>query len=254
MTGTAASPERESLLLLHAPVGRDARLLHSIFQYAGFSSYICRSVEELCLQVERGAGAVLVSEEALNAPAIQALATVLQKQGSWSDLPLVVLTIGGEPTEASRERLIQLEPLGDLTLLERPLRSDTIVSAARTALRARARQYEVRRRDAELQLVTDNVPVLISYIDCAQVYRRVNQTFFEWFGLSPEEVVGQTIQTVVGEPYYSIAQPYITRAMEGERVTFESQLVDRKHDLRDVNVSYAPDFSPEGSVRGLVVL
>jgi len=254
MTNPAANTERESLLLLHAPVGRDALLLHKLFDGAGLESRICRNVDELCLQVERGAGAVLVTEEALNGSAIKALSAVLRKQSTWSDLPLVVLTIGGEPTEASRRHLMQLEPLGDLTLLERPLRSDTIVSAARTALRARAKQYEVRRRDAELQLVTDNVPVLIAYIDRDQVFRRVNQTFHDWFGLRPDQVVGGTVQSIMGEPHSSNVQPFLTQALAGQQVSFESQVLDKKRELRDVNVSYAPDFSPEGDVRGLVVL
>lgn len=254
MAGPVDSSERDSLLLLHAPTGRDAKLLQDLFQRAGLLSQICLNMEELCIQVARGAGAVMLAEEALNPPAIQALAAVLRQQGPWSDLPLVVLTIGGEPTEASRERLIQLEPLGDLTLLERPLRSDTIVSAARTALRARAKQYEVRRRDAELQLVTDKVPVLISYVDREQVFRRVNHTFSEWFGLRPEEVVGATIRLIMGEPHYSSVQPFIARAFSGERVSFESQVMGARRELRDVSVSYAPDFSPEGAVRGVVAL
>jgi len=246
--------ERDSVVLLHAPVGRDAKLLHDLFHRARIHSQVCLTVEELCREMGHGVGAVFITEEALDAESVHRLATVLQEQGTWSDLPLVVLTVGGEPSEASRKRLARLEPLGDLTLLERPLRSDTIVSAARTALRARAKQYEVRRRDAELQLVTDNVPVLISYIDRAQVYRRVNQTYTRWFGLRPEQLVGRTIKSVVGEPHYTAAQPFIARALDGEHVSFESQLWDKDGKLRDVAVSYAPDRSADGDVRGLVSL
>jgi len=248
------SPERESLILLLAPAGRDAKLVDELFHGARLQSQVCLTVEELCRDIERGAGAVFVAEEALDSLAIESLAAVLNKQGSWSDLPVVVLTVAGEPTEAAQERLTRLQSLGDLTLLERPLRTDTIVSAARAALRARAKQYQVRRRDAELQLVTDNVPVLISYIDRDQVYRRVNHTYFEWFGVRPEQVVGSTIQSTVGEPHYTQAQPYITRVLQGERVHFESQLRDKRRELRDVSVSYAPDSSSDGSVRGFVAL
>ncbi|MDP8979233.1 MAG: PAS domain S-box protein [Acidobacteriota bacterium] len=252
--GPGPSLERDSLILLHAPIGRDAPLLHDLFHHAHLTSQVCLSMDELCREVQRGVGAAFVAEEALDAKAIDDLSAVLRQQGPWSDLPLVVLTVGGEPTQASRERLAQLEPLGDLTLLERPLRSDTIVSAARTALRARARQYEVRRRDAELQLVTDHVPVLISYIDREQIYRRVNQTYFEWFGIQPQEVIGRTIKTVTGEPHYTIAQPFIARALRGERVDFESQLWDLQGAPRYVSVSYAPDIAPDGVTRGFVAL
>src|SRR5581483_742475 len=105
MASPVISPERDSLLLLLAPVGRDAELLHALLGRAQLQSRICATIEELCGQVESGAGAVMVTEEALNGPAIQALASVLKRHGPSSDLPLVVLTIGGEPTEASRRRL-----------------------------------------------------------------------------------------------------------------------------------------------------
>ncbi|MEO8130868.1 MAG: PAS domain S-box protein [Bryobacteraceae bacterium] len=254
MMDQTVSLERDSLILIHAPTGRDARLLQELFQNASLRSHVCLSVDDLCREVERGVGTIFIAEEALAPSAIESISAVLQKQGAWSDLPLLVLTVGGEPTQAIRERLARLEPLGELTLLERPLRSDTLVSAARTAIRARTRQYEVRRRDAELQLVTDNVPVLISYIDRAQIYRRVNQTYSEWFGRTTEEIVGRTIQDVIGEPHYTNAQAHISQALDGERVSFESQLWDKSGLLRDVSVSYAPDIALDGTVRGFISL
>jgi PAS domain S-box-containing protein len=254
MNPTSANAGRESLILLHAPIGRDARLLHDLLRRAQIDSVICKSIEALCHEVQSGAGAVFVAEEALDPRALEYLSTALREQGSWSDLPLIVLTIRGEPTLATRDRLAELGRLGDLSLLERPLRSDTIISVARSALRARAKQYDVRARDAELQLVADNVPVLISYIDPAQNYRRVNQTYFEWFGKRPEQVVGNSVRELVGEPHYSIAAPYILRALGGEPVSFESQLRDKSSELREIAVSYSPDIAPDGSVRGFFSL
>ena len=252
--GPGGSVDRDSLIVIHAPIGRDAQLLHGLFERAMLVSKICLSISELCREVELGVAAAFVTEEALGLGAIEKLSAVLQEQGPWSDLPLVVLTVGGEPTQAIRDRLLRLEPLGDLTLLERPLRSDTIVSAARTALRARARQYEVRRRDAELQLVTDNVPVLISYIDRDQVHRRVNQTYFEWFGIPADHVVGMSVSALNGAAHYENARPFIAQALGGQPATFESQVRDKRQALRDVSVSYAPDVGLDGAVRGFVAL
>lgn len=246
--------ERDWLVLIHAPIGRDARLLSELFQRARIRSLPCASVSALCQEIALGAGAVFITEETLTGPAIECLEGVLRKQEPWSDLPLVVLLAGGEPGSASRRRLAELELLGDLTLLERPLRTATVTSAARTVLRARSRQYEVRRRDAELQLVTDSVPVLISYIDPAQIHRRVNQTYFEWFGRQPHEVVGSSMQAVFGEPFFSRAQPYIVRALRGESISYESQLWDCRRQLRDVIVSYTPDHAVDGTVRGFTML
>jgi len=62
----------------------------------------------------------------------------------------VVLTSAGLPTTQSIRRAHELEALGNFTLLERPLRPETIQSAMRAALRARSRQYEMRARQEAL--------------------------------------------------------------------------------------------------------
>ena len=61
------------------------------------------------------------------------------------------------PAAARRDASGALQRLGNVVLLERPLNAETLLSAAQSALRARARQYETRRhlaleeasRDAE---------------------------------------------------------------------------------------------------------
>ena len=44
-----------------------------------------------------------------------------------------------------------MQPLGNITLLERPLRSITLLTVVRAALRARARQYEVEHHIQEMR-------------------------------------------------------------------------------------------------------
>ncbi len=74
---------------------------------------------------------------------ISLIAEQKKSQPAWSDFPLLVMTSGGASTSSTRFRLQLLEPLTNVTLLERPLRSETLVSSLRAALRARRRQYQV---------------------------------------------------------------------------------------------------------------
>jgi signal transduction histidine kinase len=102
------------------------------------------SVDELCLEVDRGAGAAIISEEALTFRAITELHRVVEKQPPWSDFPLILLTVGGRVTVQS-ERLRELRrPLGNIFLLERPIRPETLASTLEIALRGRQRQYQIR--------------------------------------------------------------------------------------------------------------
>jgi signal transduction histidine kinase len=130
-------------ILVHAPFGRDGALIHHELCIAGFTPEICGSVEALCFAIREGAGAALVGDEALTHPAILVLAEQLSGQPPWSDFPLLVMTSGGGSTQGSRNRLRLLAPLGNITLLERPLRPVTLVSSLKAALRARRHQYDL---------------------------------------------------------------------------------------------------------------
>jgi signal transduction histidine kinase len=106
--------------------------------------HIVSSVSELCDEIRAGAAAAIVAEEAFRGNSINLLQPVLAQQPSWSDFPLLILVAGGRVT-AESERLRKLRlPLGNVLLLERPLRPETLVSTLDMALRGRARQYQIR--------------------------------------------------------------------------------------------------------------
>ena len=123
-------------VLIHAPFGRDGSLIEGELKAAGFSALECRSILQLCAEMREGAGAALVADEALTPAGVQALATELANQPPWSDFPLIIMTSGGAATSESRYRVQLIEPLRNVSLLERPLRPVTLVSSLRAALRA----------------------------------------------------------------------------------------------------------------------
>ncbi len=140
--------ELERRVLVLAPTGRDGANSQAVLGRAGVACAVCRDVDELCREIAAGAGAVLVTEEALSLNRAGRLAEVLRGQPPWSDLPVVALTRGGPDSPAA---LRAMETLGNVVLLERPVRVSTLLTAVRTALRARARQYESRSLLAQLK-------------------------------------------------------------------------------------------------------
>jgi signal transduction histidine kinase/CheY-like chemotaxis protein len=131
-------------ILVLTPAGRDASLALTILTESGLSVVACDGIESLARKLEGGAGAAVIAEEALVLPGTATLIDAVQHQPRWSDVPLVVLTSGGEPTLTSLGALRVVEEMGNVMLLERPIRVVTFLSAVRSALRARRRQYEVR--------------------------------------------------------------------------------------------------------------
>ncbi len=130
------SPTR---VLILAPIGRDAELARSLLEREDLSAEVCPDLGDLISRLEAGAGTAVIADEALNGR-ISLLHEWVESQPAWSDFPFIVLT-GGKALP--QERFALMQPLGNITLLERPLRSITLLTVVRAALRARARQYEV---------------------------------------------------------------------------------------------------------------
>jgi signal transduction histidine kinase len=147
MTLSAEAPQERAVVLATMP--RDSELTVAVLGRAGVPATICRSIGEFSAWVEDGPALALLAEEALTLAGIDSLAAVLRRQPPWSDLPFIILTGGGGSTAASLNRVRLLERLGNITLLERPVRTVTLITAVRSALRARKRQYEVRDYLAE---------------------------------------------------------------------------------------------------------
>src|SRR4051812_48770188 len=131
-------------IMVVAPTGRDAPLIVRVLHGAGLAAEECRDISEFCAKWPEGFGAAVIAEEALTNESIGSLIECLRGQPAWSDLPLIILTGGGKTTRYSARIAQMLEPQASVTLLERPLRMLTLVSAMQSALRARRRQYEVR--------------------------------------------------------------------------------------------------------------
>ena len=141
MQPEAEAQRAEERVLVLAPTGRDALLACDLLSQAGLESFACSDEAELCRGIEEGAAVAVLAEEALHPWTVHALLGALSRQGPWSDLPLIVFTRGQRSSESVLEAL---GPLGNATILERPVRVSTLVSAVKAGMRARRRQYEVR--------------------------------------------------------------------------------------------------------------
>ena len=115
---------------------------------------------DLVARLAEGAGAAVITEEALFRDFDDRLYQWVEKQPAWSDFPFVVLTSQSAPPGHPR-RIQLLAALKNVSLLERPLHAATLVSAVRSALRARQRQYEVREHLLERDAMTKKLESLV---------------------------------------------------------------------------------------------
>jgi signal transduction histidine kinase len=148
------SPEERVLVI--APVGQDARVMAELLMKHGFTACVCSGPEECFTHLGAGAGALILTEEALEMRGAFRLLDTLKQQPAWSELPVIILAAGGE-SQVGRLVDLAMAAAGSVTLLERPIKTITLLRSVEVALQSRRRQYQVRdlleeQRRAEAQL------------------------------------------------------------------------------------------------------
>ncbi len=132
------------------PTGQDGRVAQKVLQRTGLDPRVCTSMADVCTLIEQERiGVLLLAEEALDEASREKLFATLDRQPSWSDLPIVILTGEDELSGALPRALKGVAEKGNVTLLERPVRVTTLTTVIRSGLRARQRQLDVKAHLAQ---------------------------------------------------------------------------------------------------------
>jgi signal transduction histidine kinase/CheY-like chemotaxis protein len=231
-----AEPQQLRLLVL-TPPEPDATLIRSALGQARLPTFFCADADELERELSTGAGAALLAEESLQPPVIQRLIALLGQQPAWSDFPLLIFFNGGGETVGTALRMLDiLEPLGNVTVLERPVRLMTLVSALRAALHARAKQYQVRRLLGELEEAVrrrDSFLVQLAH-ELRNPLATIRNATHILERVGAEEEAGARQRTVIGRQTSHLAR-LIDDLLDASRVTSGKIHLRRQAvDLRDV--------------------
>lgn len=119
----------------------------------------------------------------------------------------------------------------------------------------RARAVDASRQSREqLELISDTLPALISYVDTDVRYQFCNRAYTQWFGISREQILGRTMWDVLGEQAWKAIEPHVKKALAGEVADFETEARYRSGGSRWIHAVYTPHCTSEGKVIGIVVL
>ena len=219
------NPDRRVLIL--APIGNDAKAIDELLARHGIGTQVCRDPAECRACINAGAGALLLTEEALELECGMELLDTLKSQPTWSELPLIVLTTGGE---SRLTRLLELAAgaAGTITLLERPIGTTTLLRSIEVALNSRRRQYDVRdlliaqRRNAE-QLREAQVRLA----DHARELERLVKVRTAKLAESNEQLHREIKEREEGERVREELRRNLTNAQEEERRRIARELHDQ---------------------------
>jgi PAS domain S-box-containing protein len=190
------------VIVLPATVA-DGIAIRKLLESRRIGCRIVPNVRAACDAVSHGGGALMVAEEAL-ATDYPALIDCIRAQPVWSDMPVLLLSSSRSSESPTLSEIVQ--QLGNVSLVERPVRMSTLVSLVRSSLRARSRQYQVREHLARqehaqkviheaqerFRLLVENIKdYAIFMIDPQGRVASWNSGAEHMLGYSSEEIVGQ---------------------------------------------------------------
>lgn len=104
-----------------------------------------------------------------------------------------------------------------------------------------------------VQVIADNIPALVAYIDTQERYRFVNARLARALELKPEEILGRTIREIRGSAIHAAIGDRVARPLKGEPLVFEGKGPGLERE-RDYRFAHMPDESATGEIRGFYAL
>lgn len=118
--------------------------------------------------------------------------------------------------------------------------------------RAESASKASNEREQFIRSIIKDIPNMIGYWDRDLRCRYANNAYREWFGKSPEEIIGITFRDLAGEHLFTLNEPHIRRVLAGEPQRFERTLNKASGEVGHIIGHYIPNFDADGTVRGFV--
>lgn len=116
-------------------------------------------------------------------------------------------------------------------------------------------ERQLAERSAQLQMVIDQVPALVSYIDRDHQLVVFNRRLYqEWYGMPAGDLHGKRVDEIVAGDIYDPFRPYVDRALAGETVEYESLVRTTDGSSRWIEAKYLPHRDSDGTVAGFFSL
>jgi len=243
----------EERVLVVAPVGQDALSIAELLKEHGFSAEICHGPAECARCISENAGVLLMTEEVLRLPQLSDLLAALQAQPAWSELPLIVLTSGGESKFATLLDVLA-SAAGTITQLERPMRATTLWRSVDVALQARRRQYQVR----DLIQARSKLAAIVEFSDDAIISKDLEGVITSWnrgaeqlFGYTAEEAIGKSVTMLIPPNRLDEEPSILERIRRGQRIVHYETVRRRKDgSLLEISLSVSPLRNERGEIIG----
>jgi PAS domain S-box-containing protein len=233
----------------------------ALLNEAGIPAGACPDLDALARTLAPDTTLVVVSEEATRSTDLTSLKLWIDSQPPWSDLPFIVLTQRGGGPESNPSAARLAETLANVTFLERPFHPTTFASMARTAQKARLRQYEARHRLEELRESQEKLATAMLAgklgawsIDIETQTLLTSPLCREIYGLQADDrITYASLLAMIHHDDIGPMQAAVERSLDtGEDYNIEYRIMWPDHSEHWVQVNGRTLRDDEGKVRGLV--
>lgn len=245
---------KEMRLLVLASTQKDGEVTCRVLTDSHIQCGICADIHSLIMELKHGAGAVLVVEEVLTQEALMLLEKYIIEQPTWSDLPILILTLYGAQSPVLSP---WVQRLGKATLLERPVRTAVLISMVRSSLRGRHRQYLMRKSQLQLQESEQRFKLLFEHHPDGIVVRDLNgrllsanKAMTSMTGYTIEELRNGTLQDLVASEDAAQVLACFAEAAKGNTKSFHAREVRKDGSIVEVEATYLP-LIIDGEIRGV---
>ncbi len=164
-----------------------------------------------------------------------------------------------EITAAAVERARKMEPHAfertrpNGTVLEirgTPLPGGGFVSIYTDITARKQTEKALRDSEAELRLLTDNVPAMIMYVDRTMHCVFANKRYADFFSLAVADIVGKPLREIVGDAAYETLEAPFKQALEGRPVAYQRIAQLKSGEQRCIEVQLVPRAAEHGRIPG----
>ncbi|MBI4290395.1 MAG: PAS domain S-box protein [Betaproteobacteria bacterium] len=115
-------------------------------------------------------------------------------------------------------------------------------------------QLALAANEAQLRLITDNVPAMIGHYDENEICRFANSAYAALYGQTVPGIRGRHLHLIAGGETYRAIEPFIRAALAGETVQYERTHRSEAEPERALAVSLVPQPNASGRPAGFYVM
>jgi two-component system, LuxR family, sensor kinase FixL len=114
-------------------------------------------------------------------------------------------------------------------------------------------QTALEHSQQQLRLVTDSLPLLISYVDLEMRYQFVNKGYVELFGQERDQIIGKHVADLIGQAAFEATRPDLDVVLSGQTLTREQKMPPPLKD-RFARIQRLPHIVEDGSIAGVFTM